>query len=117
MPKIMNSKMKSNRLNQLLDFLAASPNDSFILFAIAKEYEKYDDRKNAFDYYLKLKTADANYVGLYYHLGKLYEKEQQYQTALDTYIEGIQVAQKAGDRHAQGELAEAKMILEEDFFD
>ena len=32
--------MKSNRLNQLMSFLEASPEDSFILFAIAKEYEK-----------------------------------------------------------------------------
>ena len=39
--------MKSNRLNQLMSFLEASPEDSFILFAIAKEYEKYDDIDNA----------------------------------------------------------------------
>lgn len=109
--------MNSNRLNQLLDFLAASPNDSFILFAIAKEYEKYNKQDEAFEYYLKLKQADANYVGLYYHLGKLYEKTAQYQKALDTYNAGLQVAKTAGDRHAEGELAEARMILVEDYFE
>jgi len=109
--------MNSNRLNQLFDFLAASPQDSFILFAIAKEYEKYDERAKAFEYYLKLKEVDPNYVGLYYHLGKLYEKATQYDDALKAYNEGLTVAKSAGDRHAEGELAEAKMILVEDFFD
>ncbi len=109
--------MTSNRLNQLLNFLGESPNDSFILFAIAKEYEKYDERKMAFEYYLKLKQTDPKYVGLYYHLGKLYEKDAAYDAALVAYKEGIAVAKSAGDRHALGELSEAKMILEEDFFD
>lgn len=109
--------MNSNRLNQLLEFLAASPDDSFILFAIAKEYEKYDERDKAFEYYLKLKQADPNYVGLYYHLGKLYEKSAQYQSALEAYDAGLNVAKAAGDRHAQGELAEARMILVEDYFE
>jgi tetratricopeptide (TPR) repeat protein len=109
--------MKSNRLDQLLSFLEASPNDSFILFAIAKEFEKYKEYENALEYYLKLKQEDENYVGLYYHLGKLYEKKAAYQTALEAYIKGIEVAKAAGDRHAQGELSEAKMILEEDFLE
>lgn len=107
--------MKSNRLDQLMNFLAASPNDAFILFAIAKEYEKYQDTENAMQFYLKLKQENPKYVGLYYHLGKLLEKQEQYQAAFDTYQEGIKIAEEAGDRHALGELAEAKMIVEEDF--
>ena len=53
--------MKSNRLNQLLDFLAASPNDGFILFAIAKEYEKYDDKEKA----LEKPSVASNQVELF----------------------------------------------------
>lgn len=107
--------MTSNRLQQLLGFLEASPKDSFILFAIAKEYEKYNEDKQALNFYLKLRESDPNYVGLYYHLGKLYEKKQAYETALEAYETGISVAREQGDQHALGELAQAKMILEEDF--
>jgi tetratricopeptide (TPR) repeat protein len=115
--KIKKSLMKSNRLNQLMSFLEASPEDSFILFAIAKEYEKYDDMDNAMKYYLELKQKDPRYVGLYYHLGKLLEKQTHYQAAFDTYAEGIKVAKEVGDNHAMGELAQAKMIVEEDFLE
>ena len=85
-------------MNQLLEFLAASPNDSFILFAIAKEYEKYNHREKALNYYLKLKEVDANYVGLYYHLGKLYERMEAYEKALIAYKEGIHSKQSAAVR-------------------
>ena len=109
--------MKSNRLQQLMAFLEATPNEPFILFAIAKEYEKHDDKENALKYYLNIKQEHPKYVGLYYHLGKLYEKLEQYETAFDTYVEGMKVAKAAGDQHALGELAQAKMIVEEDFLD
>ena len=109
--------MNSNRLNQLMSFFEASPNDGFIIFAVAKEYEKYDDIDNAMKYYLELKQKDPKYVGLYYHLGKLLEKKEQYQEAYDTYVEGMKIAKEAGDNHALGELATAKMIVEEDFLE
>ncbi len=105
--------MNSQRLQQLLAFLAESPNESFILFALAKEYEGQGQIENAFKYYLQLQQTNPNYVGLYYHLGKLYEQTNQFDTAFETYEKGIVVAQKAGDRHAQGELMEAKMNLED----
>ena len=109
--------MPSDRLERLLQFLQDSPGDSFLLFAVAKEYEGQANLEKAMDYYLKLKVADPSYVGLYYHLGKLYEQFGQGQTAWDTYTTGMQVARDAGDQHALSELAGARMELgdEEDF--
>lgn len=109
--------MNSNRLDQLLSLLNESPSDSFLLFAIAKEYEKSGDDDRALTYYLRLENADADYVGLYYHLGKLYERRGAYQTAFEKYSRGIEAARKAGDRHAEGELATARMIVEEDYLE
>lgn len=109
--------MKSNRLQQLLTLLNESPTDSFLLFAIAKEYEKNEADDEALDYYLKLEMADPDYVGLYYHLGKLYERRGAYQTAFEKYSRGIEAARKANDRHAEGELATARMIVEEDYLE
>ena len=105
--------MKSNRLQQLFQFLEQSPNEPFILFAIAKEYEGMGDIDHALEYYLRLQQHHPDYVGLYYHLGKLYEYRQDFDQALATYNKGIEVAKAANDRHAWSELAEAKMMIEE----
>ena len=106
--------MATPRLQQLYKFLEGSPDDSFILFAIAKEYEKIGDKEKALAYYLKLKVLDPNYVGTYYHLGKLYESKEDFSTAFFTYKDGMVVAKKIGDQHAFSELAGAKLGLGDD---
>jgi len=97
-----------NRLEQLLNFLAGNPGDSFITFALAKEYEKLGESDQALARYLDIETQDPDYVGLYYHLGKLYETKGEPDKALLTYDKGMAVAKKAGDQHAFNELAGAR---------
>jgi len=104
----------SDRLLQLQNFLKASPDDSFILFAIAKEYEKLNNTDLALDQYLKLRSTDPDYVGLYYHLGKLYEQKEDIDAAVATYKTGMDIAKKQGDKHALSELAGAKLNLVDD---
>ncbi|MEL6834138.1 MAG: tetratricopeptide repeat protein [Bacteroidota bacterium] len=111
--------MSSSRLKQLLNFYNDSPGDTFILFALAKEYEKLNQQQTALEHYLKLYETDPNYIGLYYHLGKLYEALSEERKAWNTYTEGIQRATQLGDQHARSELAGARLNLgdEEDFVD
>lgn len=106
-----------SRLDQLLEFLKSSPNDSFITFALAKEYEKHNQTDKALEHYLQLTQNAPDYVGTYYHLGKLYERLQVFEEAFATYKRGMEVARKLGDQHALSELAGAKLSLgdEEDF--
>lgn len=103
---------ESKRLNQLLSMMGEKP-DAFILFAIAKEYEKTEDFQNALSYYLRLTQEHPDYVGTYYHLGKLYEKQEEFEKALDIYEKGMNTAKKAGDQHSLSELAAAKMNIED----
>ncbi len=104
----------SDRLELLKSMLKDSPNDSFLLFAIAKEYEGLENIQAALDFFLQLKKENPKYVGLYYHLGKLYEKNEEIEKAFFTYKEGIQIAREAGDDHAVSELAGAKLYLGDD---
>ncbi len=106
--------MNSPRLQQLQAFLADSPNDSFILFAIAKEYEKLNQTDQALAQYLLLLKNDPNYVGTYYHLGKLYEQKEAFEDAFFTYKKGMSIAKSQGDQHAFSELAGAKLNLGDD---
>ena len=96
--------MQNTRLAKLLEFLESDPNDSFILYALATEYNSLNDTKKAFDYYLKLVNEHPDYVGTYYHLGKLYEKEGQKSEAISTYQKGIAAARAKRDMHALSEL-------------
>ena len=102
----------SERLIQLKEMLADDPKDSFLCFAIAKEHEKLGNLEEALEMYLVLKGNDPEYVGLYYHLGQLYEILEQHENALKVYDEGIQIAKKQSDFHALSELNGVKTNLE-----
>ncbi|MEL6924430.1 MAG: tetratricopeptide repeat protein [Bacteroidota bacterium] len=104
--------MSSDRLKQLLNFYEESPDDSFIRFAIAKEYEKLQDDEQALAFYLRILDQDPAYVGNYYHLAKLYERTDDLAKALETYAAGMRVARQQGDQHAFSELSGAKVNLE-----
>jgi len=103
--------MESNRLQQLLNFLENSPGDAFISFAIAKEYEGLGELDKSLAAYEALVKSKPDYVGTYYHLGKLYEKLEKYEAAETTFTTGITVARAAGDKHAAGELQGALDML------
>lgn len=106
--------MTNARLQQLLQFQKENPEDSFILFAIAKEYEKLKTYQQALSYYQKITTNDPKYVGVYYHLGKLFEQLDEPMQAFSTYKAGMEIARSIGDQHALGELAAAKLNLGDD---
>lgn len=96
--------MQNTRLSKLLEFLDNDPNDSFILYALATEYNSLNDIEKAFSYYLKLVKEHPNYVGTYYHLGKLYEKQGEKDKAIDIYQKGMLIARSKRDMHAFSEL-------------
>ena len=104
--------MRQNRIDSLLEFLKEDPDDSFVRFALAKEYQKLGTLKQALDTFLELKKKDPDYVGLYYHLGGLYEQLHEKEKALQVYEEGITISKKAADFHALSELHTAKTNLE-----
>ncbi|MNL14935.1 Tetratricopeptide repeat protein [compost metagenome] len=96
--------MQSTRLAKLLEFLESDPNDPFVLYALATEYNTSNDTEKALEYYLRLTTDHPDYVGTYYHLGKLYEKMQQSEKALEIYQKGMTAARNKRDMHAFSEL-------------
>ncbi|MDX1665655.1 MAG: tetratricopeptide repeat protein [Saprospiraceae bacterium] len=106
--------MSTDRLAQLKDMLKESPQDSFLLFAIAKEYEGRGDPEKAREYYTTLLEKDPAYLGTYYHLGKLYERQGDPERALELYDQGMERSRRAGDQHNLSELAAARLNLAED---
>lgn len=70
---------------------------------------KQDQAKVLFE---SIKAQDPDYVGVYYHLGKLYSEIEENKKALDTYKKGIEVAIRLSDLHAKSELQGALLNLE-----
>ncbi len=104
----------SLRLQQLMALWEANPTDTFVLFAIAKEYEKIGDDTQALTWYVRLQETDPTYVGLYYHLGRLHERMGRSADALEVYRKGMQVARQTGDLHAWSELNAVRMEIDPD---
>lgn len=93
-----------SRLEQLLTFYKEDPTDAFTVYAIATEYRSAGDLATAWQYYQKLLTEHADYVGTYYHAGKLRQEQGHLDEAANILRAGLTVARKAGQMHAAAEL-------------
>ncbi|HVV56624.1 MAG TPA: tetratricopeptide repeat protein [Mucilaginibacter sp.] len=93
-----------SRLEKLLEFYKNEPSDPFLKYALATEYLRMNDRDKALEYYENLVNNHPDYVGTYYHLGKLYETLNRKPEAIVTYEKGMATAQKQRDNHAFAEL-------------
>ena len=100
--------MINSRLEMLLGLWDEHMPDSFVLFAIAKEYEALGNSPAAISHYEKLRQIDPEYIGLYYHLAAIYAEEGKAEKALECYDEGIAIASRQGDQHAKSELMNAR---------
>ena len=106
--------MIKTRIPRLEQIIVDNPNDTFCLFALAKEYEKENMLDKSLQLFEKLLVVDEDYIGAYYHLGKVYEQLKEIKKALNIYEAGIQIAKKLNDMHALSELQNSKMNLEID---
>lgn len=100
-----------SRIENLLQFLAESPKDSFIQYALALEYIKQGEQQTGLQYFEGLIHNDPDYVGTYYHLAKLYNQLNRKDDALACYDKGIAIAKKLNDQHSLAELQNAALNL------
>ena len=96
-----------NRIEQLKEFLKATPNDAFLQHALALEYIKVGDEETAKQLFENILNKEPSYVGSYYHLGKLLERIQDHKAAIIVYRAGMKEAKLAKDNHSYNELQAA----------
>lgn len=102
-----------NRIDKLKEFIRATPNDSFLQHALALEYIKEGNDTDAKVLFETILQRQPNYVGSYYHLGKLLERNNNFAAAINTYKNGMVEAKAAKDNHSYNELQGALEDLEE----
>lgn len=95
------------RIEKLLEFLRSSPNDNFLKHALALEYIKQNDDAKARMLFEEILRLSPGYIGSYYHLAKLLERNGETEAAIRWYEKGMTAAKEAGDQHAYNELQAA----------
>ncbi|AHF14569.1 tetratricopeptide repeat protein [Niabella soli] len=101
-----------NRIVKLEELLKENPGDAFMNHALALEYVKLGEDVRAEALFRSILSTTPDYVGSYYHLGKLLERKSDEAGAVLIYKKGMEAAKKAGDTHAYGELRSAAEWLE-----
>ena len=101
------SECEMNRIERIKEMLAANSGDSFLQHALALEYIKIEEDEQARELFENLLQENENYVGSYYHLGKLLERNDKMNDAIVVYEKGMLKAKEAGDMHTYNELRTA----------
>lgn len=96
-----------DRIARLKELLAAHPDDSFLQHALALEYVKQGDDETARRLLENVLQGDENYIGSYYQLAQLLERNDRKEEAIAIYEKGMLKAKEAGDTHAYRELLAA----------
>lgn len=102
----------NSRISTLAKAVKENPEDSFYKFTLALEMLKIDQSNKARVLFEAIRDQDPEYVGVYYHLAKLYTELDENKKAIDTYKEGIRVAESQNDLHTKSELSSALLNLE-----
>lgn len=92
------------RIEKIKTMLVQNPTDSFLQHALALEYIKLGNDEGARALFEEILNREPGYIGSYYHLAKLLERNEQTDAAIKVYEKGMEESMKAGDNHAFGEL-------------
>lgn len=105
------AKSGHENIKRLAKLLKDTPDDSFTKFALALELLKLNEVTKARVLFESILQNDPEYLGVYYHLGKLYESTGNAQQAMQLYNTGIEVATRQNENRTKLELQNALDIL------
>lgn len=109
--------MTQNKIKLLAQAVSRNPNDSFSKFALALELIKSDRVDQALILFESIYRNEPSYIGIYYHLGKLYQHLDRIEEAEKCFSEGIERAKQQKETRTRSELQEALLQLKEETSD
>ena len=92
------------RIEELEKMLDENPEDPFLIYALAREYESKEGTLQALLMYEHLVTNYPNYIATYYHYAKLLHKAGNRSEAVRLIQKGIEEGTKEKDLHAVSEM-------------
>lgn len=106
--------MSENKMSRLAKIVKQDPDDTFSKFALALELLKANRVEKAQVLFEAVLRQDPEYLGVYYHLGKLYQSRGLYEKAQQLFEDGIDLATKKNELRTKSELYEAMQQLQFD---
>jgi predicted Zn-dependent protease len=97
--------MTSPVLQNLEKMLASGKDNALLRFSLGNEYLKIGEAGTAAAHLRAAVAHDANYSAAWKLLGKALGEAGRLAEALDAYRDGIDVAEKKGDKQAAKEMA------------
>lgn len=101
------AEKNKNNIKHLARQVKENPDDSFTKFALALELLKLNEVTKSRVLFESILKTDPDYLGVYYHLGKLYETTGNPGEAKQLYTTGIEVANRQDNHQTKLELQEA----------
>ena len=98
--------MNEARIEQLKNYLKEDPNDPFLIYALAIEYQ-HEKPETALTYFEQLLAEHENYTGTYYHAANLYLELNRLDEAEVVFKKGTEICRNQNDAHALRELQTA----------
>ncbi len=98
---------EQQKIQKLALNIKKNPKDSFSKFALALELLKREQVTKAILLFESILKQEPDYLGVYYHLGKLYQQTGNVQKAGELFTKGIQLAEEKNNSRTKSELSEA----------
>lgn len=96
-----------NRIGIIQQMLTENPKDVFLHYALAMEFMSVEDNSAAVEQLEWIRSAQSDYLPLYYQLAHLYEAAGDNAKAIEIYEIGIEIAENQKDHKTRGELRSA----------
>ena len=99
------------RQDQIRKLLERTPNDAFLVYALAMEHKKAGELDEALRLLSRTAELDANYAYAHFQRGQIYEGRDDVPAARAAYTDGVAAARRAGDAKGEGEIGGALAAL------
>lgn len=93
-----------NRITQLEKMLDENPDDPFIIYALAREYEQASITMQALLMYEHLINDFPEYIATYYHYARVLFQAGNRPEAIRLLEKGIETGKKLGEHHPVSEM-------------
>ena len=97
---------EATRREKFEAMLADEPEDQFLRYALAMEYEKEGQYEKSLDFLRGLMADDPPHVPSFFMAGQHLTKQNRIDEARTILREGIEHARQQGNSHAAGEMSE-----------
>ncbi len=100
-----------SRREQIEQLLAEEPNDVFLKYSLALEYDREGNTAESLRRLEELMAVESPYVPAFHMAGQIYAKSGQTEEAREVLRKGIEIARAQGRQHDAAEMADLLATL------